>query len=422
MAKFNALVPAERLHLQGGLGDSSPTGSATGSTTSTPTSPTATNTSRRSGGCCAGCTSKGLLYRGHRVLPYCPRCGTVLSSHELALGYEKIQDQVDLRDLPARRRAAASWWSGPPRRGRCRPTWPWRSIPISSTATYRSRRSPGSSIHRRHGARGASCRGSSLGRAEYRARSARRVPGTSAGRAPLPSPARRGPAAGGNEPLGRDRRRLRHRRRRLRHRAHGAGLRRRRLRRRPGARAGAGCGRSPPTAPSAGTTWPEIEGRLVTARGDQRSHHPPPQERRPLAPDRAARARLSPLLALRQQADLLRARLLVRRAPRRSRSGCWRSTVGSTGIRPRWERAASASGWRTTWTGRSPATATGARRCRCGSATGIAAHVEVIGSYAELAERWGQAAAGGLRSAQAAHRHLHLALRLRRAPCAALRR
>lgn len=33
---------------------------------------------------------KGLLVRGHRVLPYCPRCGTVLSSHELALGYEDV--------------------------------------------------------------------------------------------------------------------------------------------------------------------------------------------------------------------------------------------------------------------------------------------------------------------------------------------
>ena len=31
-----------------------------------------------------------LLYRGHRVLPYCPRCGTVLSSHELAQGYEDV--------------------------------------------------------------------------------------------------------------------------------------------------------------------------------------------------------------------------------------------------------------------------------------------------------------------------------------------
>ncbi len=34
---------------------------------------------------------KALLYRGHKVLPYCPRCGTVLSSHELALGYEEVQ-------------------------------------------------------------------------------------------------------------------------------------------------------------------------------------------------------------------------------------------------------------------------------------------------------------------------------------------
>ena len=30
---------------------------------------------------------KGLLYEGHKVVPYCPRCGTALSSHEVALGY-----------------------------------------------------------------------------------------------------------------------------------------------------------------------------------------------------------------------------------------------------------------------------------------------------------------------------------------------
>jgi len=34
---------------------------------------------------------KALLYRGHKVLPYCPRCGTALSSHELALGYDEVQ-------------------------------------------------------------------------------------------------------------------------------------------------------------------------------------------------------------------------------------------------------------------------------------------------------------------------------------------
>ncbi len=36
--------------------------------------------------------AKGLLYRGHKVLPYCPRCGTSLSSHEVAQGYEEVED------------------------------------------------------------------------------------------------------------------------------------------------------------------------------------------------------------------------------------------------------------------------------------------------------------------------------------------
>ena len=35
---------------------------------------------------------KQLLYRGHKILPYCPRCGTVLSSHEVAQGYEDVED------------------------------------------------------------------------------------------------------------------------------------------------------------------------------------------------------------------------------------------------------------------------------------------------------------------------------------------
>jgi isoleucyl-tRNA synthetase len=35
---------------------------------------------------------KNLLYRGHKILPYCPRCGTALSSHELALGYAEVED------------------------------------------------------------------------------------------------------------------------------------------------------------------------------------------------------------------------------------------------------------------------------------------------------------------------------------------
>ncbi|MFM8560931.1 MAG: isoleucine--tRNA ligase [Solirubrobacterales bacterium] len=35
---------------------------------------------------------KGLLYEGHKVVPYCPRCGTSLSSHEVAQGYKDVVD------------------------------------------------------------------------------------------------------------------------------------------------------------------------------------------------------------------------------------------------------------------------------------------------------------------------------------------
>jgi isoleucyl-tRNA synthetase len=35
---------------------------------------------------------KQLLYRGHKISPYCPRCGTTLSSHEVALGWRDVDD------------------------------------------------------------------------------------------------------------------------------------------------------------------------------------------------------------------------------------------------------------------------------------------------------------------------------------------
>ncbi len=34
----------------------------------------------------------GLLYKGYRVVPYCPRCGTALSSHEVAQGYKDVKE------------------------------------------------------------------------------------------------------------------------------------------------------------------------------------------------------------------------------------------------------------------------------------------------------------------------------------------
>lgn len=48
---------------------------------------------------------KGLIYKGLKVVPYCSRCGTPLSSHEVALGYKQVRDpsvyvRFPLRDNP----------------------------------------------------------------------------------------------------------------------------------------------------------------------------------------------------------------------------------------------------------------------------------------------------------------------------------
>ncbi|MBX7119845.1 MAG: isoleucine--tRNA ligase [Gemmatimonadaceae bacterium] len=58
--------------------------------------------------------TRNLLYLGHKILPYCARCGTALSSHEVAQGYEDVEDPsvyvaLDLQDAaggpgPVRRR------------------------------------------------------------------------------------------------------------------------------------------------------------------------------------------------------------------------------------------------------------------------------------------------------------------------------
>jgi isoleucyl-tRNA synthetase len=37
---------------------------------------------------------KGLLYQGHKVVPYCPRCGTALSMHEVAQGYKTVTEET----------------------------------------------------------------------------------------------------------------------------------------------------------------------------------------------------------------------------------------------------------------------------------------------------------------------------------------
>ncbi|HJZ61359.1 MAG TPA: isoleucine--tRNA ligase [Miltoncostaeaceae bacterium] len=43
---------------------------------------------------------RGLIYEADKVVPYCPRCGTALSSHEVALGWEDVEDPSVYVTLP----------------------------------------------------------------------------------------------------------------------------------------------------------------------------------------------------------------------------------------------------------------------------------------------------------------------------------
>jgi isoleucyl-tRNA synthetase len=70
--------------------------------------------------------NKGLLTEGHRVVPYCPRCGTALSSHEVALGYEDTLDpsvyvRFPLKDDPS---VSLLAWT----------TMPWTLVPHAAIA------------------------------------------------------------------------------------------------------------------------------------------------------------------------------------------------------------------------------------------------------------------------------------------------
>lgn len=45
---------------------------------------------------------KGLLYQGHKIVPYCPRCGTALSSHEVAQGYKNVEEVSAIVRFPVK--------------------------------------------------------------------------------------------------------------------------------------------------------------------------------------------------------------------------------------------------------------------------------------------------------------------------------
>ncbi len=52
---------------------------------------------------------RGLLYQGHKTLPYCPRCGTGLSSHEVAQGYKAVEDPSVFLRMPIVSDAASTY-------------------------------------------------------------------------------------------------------------------------------------------------------------------------------------------------------------------------------------------------------------------------------------------------------------------------
>ena len=68
---------------------------------------------------------KGLLYRGHKVLPYCPQTGTSYSSHEVALGYKEVEEpSVYVKFKLVDDDASILAWTTT--RGPCPETWVWR--------------------------------------------------------------------------------------------------------------------------------------------------------------------------------------------------------------------------------------------------------------------------------------------------------
>ena len=58
---------------------------------------------------------KGLLYKGFKIVPYCPRCGTPLSSHEVAQGYKDLKERSAIVRFKVKQEAAyfLAWTTTP---------------------------------------------------------------------------------------------------------------------------------------------------------------------------------------------------------------------------------------------------------------------------------------------------------------------
>jgi hypothetical protein len=296
---------------------------------------------------------KGLLYEGHKVVPYCPRCGTALSSHEVALGYRDVVDPSVYVRFPVARAAdrwspATSCSSGPRRRGRSSPTPPWR---VDPKLTYVRRT-------RERGRARCSC---SPRRSSTRARRGhgdpRAVPGAGPRgpllRAAVPVPGRAGVRRRGHTGAARG---LRHRRgrHRLVHTAIAFGEDDFRS---------ASSTASASSTPS-GSTGPTTSASALLPASSSRTPIPtssPICGSAGSSSARSLRARLPALLALRHAAPLLRQALLVHRHESAARPPARGQRVGLLASRAH-QHGRFGSGCEATSTGRCRASATGARR------------------------------------------------------------
>ena len=82
---------------------------------------------------------KGLLVEDYRVAPYCPRCGTTLSDHEVAQGYEDVVDPSVYVRFPL----TSGPWAGPGRPARL------DDHAVDARVERRGRRPPGRHLRRR---------------------------------------------------------------------------------------------------------------------------------------------------------------------------------------------------------------------------------------------------------------------------------
>src|ERR1043165_3750194 len=252
---------------------------------------------------------QNLLYRGHKILPWCPHCQTGLSAAEVGLGYETVEDPscfVTFRDVnwDQNKTSFVAWT-----------TTPWTLPSNAGLAVKTDTEYSYVKVGEETLIMASALVKQVMGKIPYE------VVKTEMGSAlvgkryaPLfdfwrpPVPPASGRAGGrGYKCLARLRRRFRHPRHRLRHRPHGPRLRRRRLRPRPKGR---------PARHPARRRRRQIRRRLrrvhrpLLQRGRPR-YSQRPEAARPAAQARELQARIPVLLALQKPADLFRPRRLV---------------------------------------------------------------------------------------------------------------